>query len=78
MKITHGKVLKIIKIQKMKYFGHITRRNTLEKLVLQGKIKGARRKRDQGRRKWTDDIEECVQTKNRARWLMKDFKPSIS
>ena len=47
----------------MKYFGHITRHNTLEKLVLQGKIEGARRK-GRPRRKWTDDIEEWVQTKN--------------
>ena len=47
----------------MNYFGHIMRHNTLEKLVLQGKIEGARRK-ERPRRKWTDDIEEWVQTKN--------------
>ena len=58
-KITNEEVLKminnkstqlenIIKLRKLRYFGHITRRNDISRLVLEGQING---KRPRGRPK---------------------------
>ena len=44
-----------MKTQKLKYFGH----ESLEKLLLQGRVEG-RRTRGRPRRKWTDDISEWL------------------
>ena len=45
----------LIKKQKLSYFGHIKRHNTLEKLFLEGTCEG-RRGRGRPRRRWTQDI----------------------
>ena len=43
---------------KLQYFGHLMRRaNSLEKILMLGKIEG-RRKRGQQRRRWLDDIPD--------------------
>ena len=52
-------LLKLIKKQKLSYFGHIKRHNTLEKLFLEGTCKG-RRGRGRPRRRWTQDIGEWM------------------
>ena len=56
----------MVKSRKLKYFGHITRRdNSLEKLVLEGKING---KRSRGRQKmvWMDNIKNWTGLKAAA------------
>ena len=45
-------LLNLIKKQKLSYFGHIKRHNTLEKLFLEGTCEG-RRGRGRPRRRWT-------------------------
>ena len=49
----------LIKKQKLSYFGHIKRHNTLEKLLLEGTCEG-RRGRGRPRRRWTQDIGEWM------------------
>ena len=53
------KLLNLIKKQKLSYFGHIKRHNTLEKLFLEGTSEG-RRGRGRPRRRWTQDIGELM------------------
>ena len=52
-------LLNLIKRQKLSYFGHIKRHNTLEKLFLEGTCEG-RRDRGRPRRRWTQDIGEWM------------------
>ena len=52
-------LLHLIKKQKISYFGHIKRHNTLEKLFLEGTCEG-RRGRGRPRRRWTQDIGEWM------------------
>ena len=52
-------LLNLIKKQKLSYFGHIKRHNTLEKLFLEGTCEG-RRGRGGPRRRWTQDIVEWM------------------
>ena len=52
-------LLNLIKKQKLSYFGHIKRHNTLEKLFLEGTCEG-RRGRWRPRRRWTQDIGEWM------------------
>ena len=52
-------LLNLIKKQKLSYFGHIKRHNTLEKLFLEGTCEG-RRGRGRPRRRWTQDIGEWM------------------
>ena len=52
-------LLNLIKKQKLSYFGHIKRHNTLEKLFLEGTCEG-RRGRGRPRRRQTQDIGEWM------------------
>ena len=52
-------LLNLINNQKLSYFGHIKRHNTLEKLILEGTCEG-RRGRGRPRRRWTQDIGEWM------------------
>ena len=52
-------LLNLIKKQKLLYFGHIKRHNTLEKLFLEGTCEG-RRGRGRPRRRWAQDIGEWM------------------
>ncbi|GFS11015.1 endonuclease-reverse transcriptase [Elysia marginata] len=52
-------LLKNIKQQKLKYFGHVVRHNNLEKLCLEGAVEG-RRGRGRPRRRWTQDISDWL------------------
>ena len=63
LKIHSGELLNFVKKQKLKYFGHVSRHDSLEKLILQGRVEGSR-SRGRPRRKWTDDIQD---------WLSEDI-----
>ena len=52
-------LIKFVKSQKLRYFGHVKRHDSLEKLVLEGMVEG-KRGRGRPRRKWGDDIEEWL------------------
>ena len=52
-------LLNLIKKQKLSYFGHIKRHNTLEKLFLEGTCEGRRGRGRPGGR-WTQDIGEWM------------------
>ena len=52
-------LLNLMKKQKLSYFGHIKRHNTLEKLFLEGTCEG-RRGRGRHRKRWTQDIGEWM------------------
>ena len=49
-------LLATVKRQKLQWFGHVSRHNTLAKTILQGTLDGGRR-RGRPRRTWTDDIK---------------------
>ena len=53
-------LLAIIKKRKMKWFGHVTRHNSLSKTILQGTVEGGR-KRGRQRKTWTDNIKQWTQ-----------------
>ena len=53
-------LLNLIKKQKLSYFGHIKRQDTLEKLFLEGTCESGRG-RGRLRRRWTQDIGEWIE-----------------
>lgn len=53
--IKGSQILKHAKNQKLKYFGHIKRHSTLERVIMEGKVDG-KRKPGRPRRQWKDDI----------------------
>jgi len=50
-------LLTIVRKRKLKWYGHVTRANTMSKTILQGTTSGTRR-RGRQRKKWTDNIQE--------------------
>ena len=60
LNITTSHLLKHYKKQKLSYFGHMKRHNTLERTILEGKVEG-KRSRGKPRRRWQDDIQEWMQ-----------------
>ena len=52
-----------IKKQKLSYFGHIKRHNTIEKTIMERKVEG-KRSRGRPRRQWKDDIVSWLEVKN--------------
>ena len=63
--------------RKLQYFGHLTRKDSLQKLSLEGKVDG-KKQRGRPRRMWMDDIKgwtnkisyaECVRdAQDRTLW----------
>ena len=49
-----------IRKRKMKWFGHVTRHNSLSKTILQGTVEGGR-KRGRQKKSWTDNIKQWTQ-----------------
>ena len=57
LKLKPEELLRFVKKQELKYFGHTSRHESLEKLFLEGRVEGCK-KRGRPRRKWTDDVCE--------------------
>lgn len=53
----YEQLLTTVKKRKMKWYGHVSRSSGLAKTILQGTVKGVR-KRGRQRRRWEDDIRE--------------------
>ncbi len=53
----HDPLLAIVKRQKLQWFGHVTRHNTLSKTILQDTVEGGRRRGHQ-RKSWTINLKE--------------------
>ena len=52
----HDNLLTMVKKRKLRWYGHISRSSGMAKTILQGTVKGARRRRRQ--KKWEDNIKE--------------------
>ena len=55
----HHDLLTMVKKQKLGWYGHISRSSSMAKTVLQGTVKGARRRGRQTKR-WEDNIKEWM------------------
>ena len=53
----HEDLLTIVKRRKLQWYGHVSRSSGLAKTILQGTVKGARR-RGRQRKRWGDNIRE--------------------
>ena len=53
----HDNLLAIVKQQKLKWYGHISRSSGLAKTILQGTVRGSR-KRGRQKKRWEDNIRE--------------------
>ena len=62
----YGKLLTLVKKQKLRWFGHVSRSSGLAKTILQGKVKG-KRKRGRQKKRFEDNIKK---------WTGMDFASS--
>ena len=53
----HDDLLTMVKKRKLRWYGHISRSSGMEKTILQGTVKGARR-RGRQKKRWEDNIKE--------------------
>ena len=72
----YDELLTLIKKRKLRWFGHISRSSGLAKTILQGTVKG-KRKRGRQKKRWEDNIQEWIgmdfasstrAAENRSRW----------
>ena len=72
----YDKLLTQVKKRKLRWFGHVSRASGLQKTILQGTVKG-QRKRGRQKKRWVDNIKEWTgmdfdsttrAAKNRTRW----------
>ena len=72
----YDKLLTLVKKQKLRWFGHVSRSPGLAKTILQGTVKG-KRKRGRQKKRWEDNIKEWTgmdfasstrAAENRSRW----------
>ena len=53
----HDDLLTMVKKRKLRWYGHISRSSGMAKTILQGTVKGAR-KRERQKKRWEDNIKE--------------------
>ena len=72
----YDELLTLVKKRKLRWFGNVSRSSGLAKTILQGTVKG-KRKRGRQKKRWEDNIKEWTGTdfasstraaKNRSRW----------
>ena len=57
--VTNEEVLTMVKIRKPRWYGHNSRSSGMAKTILQGTVKGARR-RGRQKKRWENNINECT------------------
>ena len=57
---TERSLTRIVKERKLKYFGHVAREQSWQRLFMEGTMNG-KRGRGRPRRKWADDIKEWTE-----------------
>ena len=72
----YDELLTLVKKRKLRWFGHVSRYSGLAKTILQGTVKG-KRKRGRQKKRWEDNIKEWTgmdfasstrAAENRSRW----------
>ena len=72
----YGEILTLVKKQKLRWFGHVSRSSGSAKTILQGTVKG-KRKRGRQKKRWKDNIKKWTGmdfasstrvAENRSRW----------
>ena len=72
----YDELLTLVKKRKLRWFGHVSRSSSLAKTILQGTVKG-KRKRGRQKKRWEDNIKEWTGmdfasstrvAENRSRW----------
>ena len=72
----YDELLTLVKKRKLRWFGHVSRSSGLAKTILQGTVKG-KRKRGRQKKRWEDNIKEWTgmdfasstrAPENRSRW----------
>ena len=72
----YDELLPLVKKRKLRWFGHVSRSSGLAKTILQGTVKG-KRKRGRQKKRWEDNIKEWTgmdfasstrAAENRSRW----------
>ena len=72
----YDELLTLVKKRKLRWFGHVSRSSGLAKTILQGTVKG-KRKRSRQKKRWEDNIKEWTgmdfasstrAAENRSRW----------
>ena len=53
----YDELLTLVKKRKLRWFGHVSRSSGLAKTILQGTVKG-KRKRGRQKKRWKDNIKE--------------------
>ena len=53
----YDELLTLVKKRKLRWFGHVSRSSSLAKTILQGTVKG-KRKRGRQKKRWEDNIKE--------------------
>ena len=81
----HENLLTIVKRRKLQWYGHVSRSSGLAKSILQGTVKGGRR-RGRQRKRWEDNIRKRTglefaksqrAEENRERWRKLVVKSSV-
>ena len=72
----YDELLTLVQKRKLRWFGHVSRSSGLAKSILQGRVKG-KRKRGRQKKRWVDNINEWTgmdfanstrAAENRTRW----------
>ena len=81
----YDELLTLVKKRKLRWFGHVSRSSGLAKTILQGTVKG-KRKRGRQKKRWEDNIKEWTgmdfasstrAAENRSRWKGIDANSSV-
>ena len=73
----YDELLTVVKKRKRRWFGHVSRSSGLAKTILQGTVKGKKRRRGRQEKRWEDNIKEWTgmnfasltrAAENRTRW----------